>query len=62
MAILEIKDLHKAYGENTVLKSINAEVDEGDVIAILGPSGTGKSTLLRELNMLEHPTSGGGYF
>ena len=47
MAILEIKDLHKAYGKNTVLKSINAEVEEGDVIAILGPSGTGKSTLLR---------------
>ena len=62
MAILEIKDLHKAYGKNTVLKSINAEVEEGDVIAILGPSGTGKSTLLRELNMLEHPTSGAVIF
>ncbi|WP_288573306.1 amino acid ABC transporter ATP-binding protein, partial [uncultured Weissella sp.] len=62
MAILEIKNLHKEYGENTVLKSINARVEEGDVIAILGPSGTGKSTLLRELNMLEHPTSGAVIF
>lgn len=62
MAILEIKDLHKEYGGNTVLKSINAGVEEGDVIAILGPSGTGKSTLLRELNMLEHPTSGAVIF
>ncbi|WP_439818582.1 amino acid ABC transporter ATP-binding protein [Weissella paramesenteroides] len=62
MAILEIKNLHKEYGENTVLKSINAQVEEGDVIAILGPSGTGKSTLLRELNMLEHPTSGAVIF
>ena len=45
MAILEIKNLHKEYGKNTVLKSINATVEEGDVIAILGPSGTGKSSI-----------------
>ena len=51
MAIITIKNLHKAYGDKTILRSINATVEEGDVIALLGPSGTGKSTLLRGLNM-----------
>ena len=58
MAIITIKNLHKAYGDKTILRSINATVEEGDVIALLGPSGTGKSTLLRGLNMLDRPTSG----
>lgn len=62
MAILTIKDFHKAYGDKTILRQINAQVQEGDVIALLGPSGTGKSTLLRGLNMLDRPTSGAVIF
>lgn len=58
MAILTIKNFHKEYGAKVILKDINASVEEGDVIALLGPSGTGKSTLLRGLNMLDRPTSG----
>ena len=58
MAILTIKNFHKEYGDKVILKDINASVEEGDVIALLGPSGTGKSTLLRGLNMLDRPTSG----
>lgn len=56
--ILEIKDLHKKFDENEVLKGIDLSVREGDVIAIIGPSGCGKSTLLRTINLLEEPTSG----
>ena len=56
--ILEIKDLHKSYDEQEVLKGITTEVYRGDVIAIIGPSGCGKSTFLRSLNLLETPTSG----
>ena len=56
--ILEIKDLHKSYDKQEVLKGISTEVKKGDVIAIIGPSGCGKSTFLRSLNLLEDPTSG----
>ena len=56
--ILEVKDLHKSFGEQEVLKGISTEVNRGDVIAIIGPSGCGKSTFLRSLNLLEIPTSG----
>lgn len=42
--ILEVKDLHKSFGEQEVLKGISTEVNRGDVIAIIGPSGCGKST------------------
>lgn len=56
--ILEIKDLHKSYDEQEVIKGITTEVYRGDVIAIIGPSGCGKSTFLRSLNLLETPTSG----
>ena len=45
--ILEVKDLHKSFGEQEVLKGISTEVNRGDVIAIIGPSGCGKSTFLR---------------
>jgi polar amino acid transport system ATP-binding protein len=58
MGILNIENMHKQYGDKVILKDISAEVNEGDVIALLGPSGTGKSTLLRGLNMLDKPTSG----
>ena len=56
--ILEVKDLHKSFGEQEVLKGISTKVNRGDVIAIIGPSGCGKSTFLRSLNLLEIPTSG----
>ena len=58
MSLIEIKHLRKEYGDVVPLKDVNATVDEGEVISIIGPSGTGKSTLIRCLNRLETPTSG----
>lgn len=56
--MIMIEDLHKSYGDNTVLKGINLQIEKGEVIAILGPSGSGKSTFLRCLNFLEEPEKG----
>lgn len=56
--ILEIKDLHKSFGDHEVLKDISTTIRRGDVLALIGPSGCGKSTFLRSLNLLETPTSG----
>lgn len=56
--MITIKHLRKEYENVTPLKDVNAEINEGDVISIIGPSGTGKSTFLRCINMLESPTSG----
>ncbi len=56
--MLEIKGLHKTFGKLHVLKGINLHVKKGEVVAIIGPSGTGKSTLLRCINYLEKPNSG----
>lgn len=56
--MLNITNLTKNYGDLSVLKNINLSVNKGQVIAILGPSGTGKSTLLRCLNFLEVPNKG----
>jgi arginine/ornithine transport system ATP-binding protein len=55
---LEIKDLHKHFGQNEVLKGISLEANKGDVISIIGSSGSGKSTFLRCINLLETPTKG----
>ncbi|WP_156021559.1 amino acid ABC transporter ATP-binding protein [Streptococcus ruminantium] len=57
-AIISIKDLHKYYGENEVLKGIDLEIQQGQVVVIIGPSGSGKSTFLRTMNLLEVPTKG----
>ena len=57
-AIIEVRDLHKRFGDHEVLKGINTTVHRGEVIAIIGPSGCGKSTFLRSINLLEMPTSG----
>jgi polar amino acid transport system substrate-binding protein len=56
--LLRISHLQKSYGDFDVLRDINTEVHRGEVISIIGPSGTGKSTFLRCLNLLEQPTSG----
>ena len=55
---IDVQDLHKSYGDNEVLKGIDAKFYEGDVVCIIGPSGSGKSTFLRTLNLLETVTSG----
>jgi polar amino acid transport system ATP-binding protein len=56
--IIRVEDLHKAYGEIEVIKGISLEVDERDVVVIIGPSGTGKSTFLRCVNLLTTPDKG----
>ncbi len=56
--MIRIEHLQKAYPNVTPLKDVNAEIHDGDVISVIGPSGTGKSTLLRCINLLEKPTSG----
>ena len=56
--ILEIKHLKKSYGQNEVLKDISLTVHKGEVISIIGSSGSGKSTFLRSINLLETPTEG----
>lgn len=58
MALLEIKNLCKSFGDAHILKNINLDVEQGDVIAIIGSSGNGKTTLLRCLNFLEIPEEG----
>nr|HPL10303.1 ATP-binding cassette domain-containing protein [Smithellaceae bacterium] len=58
MALIEVKDLAKAFDGKTVLKGINLELSEGQSKVVMGTSGCGKSTLLRCLNLLLPPTSG----
>lgn len=53
MAILEIKDLHKSFGKSEVLKGVDLSLEKGEVLAIIGSSGGGKTTLLRCINYLE---------
>ncbi|MEI3607013.1 amino acid ABC transporter ATP-binding protein [Pseudogracilibacillus sp. SE30717A] len=60
--MLEIKDIHKSFGDNEVIKGIDLKIDKGDVVVILGPSGSGKTTLLRCLNFLESADSGKAYY
>jgi len=56
--IVKVQDLHKRYGQEEVLKGISLEVEEGEVVILVGPSGTGKSTLLRCINQLTKPDAG----
>jgi polar amino acid transport system ATP-binding protein len=55
---IQVSGLHKYFGANEVLKGIDFQVDQGQVVCVIGPSGSGKSTLLRCVNRLEEPTSG----
>ncbi len=56
--MIYVKDLHKSFGKNEVLKGIDEHIAKGEVVVVIGPSGSGKSTFLRCLNLLEIPTSG----
>jgi polar amino acid transport system ATP-binding protein len=56
--MIEIRDLHKSFGDLEVLRGIDFRVEQGEVVCVIGPSGSGKSTLLRCINLLEEPTSG----
>ena len=58
MAILEVKNLKKNFGELEVLKGIDFSLEKGDVMAVIGSSGNGKTTLLRCINFLETPNEG----
>ena len=60
--MLEIKNLSKSFHENKVLDHINLKIEKGDVVGIISPSGTGKSTLLRCINQLEIPEEGEAVF
>ncbi|MGL5334475.1 MAG: ATP-binding cassette domain-containing protein, partial [Aeromonas veronii] len=58
VAALEVRDLHKYFGTHEVLKGIDMTAHKGDVISLIGSSGSGKSTFLRCINLLETPSSG----
>ena len=58
MKLFEMKHIKKSFDGLEVLKDISLDVEEGEVLSIIGPSGSGKSTFLRCLNLLEMPTSG----
>ncbi|MDX6364564.1 MAG: polar amino acid transport system ATP-binding protein [Streptomyces sp.] len=55
---IQVKGLHKSFGDNEVLRGIDLEVGTGEVVCVIGPSGSGKSTLLRCVNLLEEPSKG----
>lgn len=56
--MLEVKDLHKSFGDNKVLRGIDFKVEKGEVVAVLGPSGSGKTTLLRCISFLDKADKG----
>ena len=59
--MIKIEALNKSFGDKQVLKNINLQIEDGEVIGLIGPSGSGKSTLIRCINYLEKPTSGNIY-
>jgi polar amino acid transport system ATP-binding protein len=58
MPLIQVKNLYKKFDQKDVLKNISVDINEGDVVCVIGPSGSGKSTFLRCLNRLEEPTGG----
>ena len=56
--LIQVTDLHKSFGDLHVLKGVNQQIQKGEVVSVIGPSGGGKSTFLRCLNLLEIPESG----
>ena len=56
--MIDVKNLHKSFGDHEVLKGVNEHIEKGEKVVVIGPSGSGKSTFLRCLNLLEEPTSG----
>jgi len=56
--VVDVRNLSKSFGDNQVLNDINLTVEKNEIVAIVGPSGTGKSTFLRNINYLDEPTSG----
>ncbi len=62
MEMIKTVDLHKSFGELKVLTGVNQTIEKGEVVSVIGPSGGGKSTFLRCLNLLEKPESGKIYF
>ena len=58
VSAVRVTDLHKSFGALEVLKGVSLDALRGDVVSIIGSSGSGKSTFLRCINVLEHPTSG----
>ena len=60
--LIRVQNLCKAFGGHEVLKNISVDINEGDVVGVIGPSGSGKSTFLRCLNRLEEPTGGHIFF
>jgi len=60
--MLEIKNVHKSFHKNAILKGVDLSIDKGDVVVILGPSGSGKTTLLRCINFLEKADQGHASF
>ncbi len=61
-AVIELSHLEKSFGDHEVLKDINLTVHKGEVISVIGSSGSGKSTMLRCINLLETPTGGKIYY
>ena len=62
MEMIKTVDLHKSFGDLQVLRGVNQTIEKGEVVSVIGPSGGGKSTFLRCLNLLEKPESGKIYF
>jgi ABC-type polar amino acid transport system ATPase subunit len=56
--VIDVKNLHKSFGNHEVLKGVNEHIEKGEKVVVIGPSGSGKSTFLRCLNLLEEPTGG----